>query len=262
MGLYIIYTLIIPRFMTLAWTAPLNFRFTYPNTYSITSLRCLRGISYFTCPDLSSWSSLSNIVLLKSSPFQRMSTPFFQGPQLTSFILWYHACNLSASCTATIWGWTPRLPVLLQTTIISLMDYCNNLTDLLALPYVCLFTIFSQCSIPLLKNNNNNKWSHQYPIIANISVTGKPKSLARPARPLMIWSPRLLWSHILLCPKSALFTPSWHMGLFIAPGTCQPARSHPRTFVLIILLPASLFPQWFEWLNPLSPSGVFLNATN
>lgn len=44
MALYITYMLIIPKFITLAWTSPLNLRFTHPNTYSVTSLRHLIGI--------------------------------------------------------------------------------------------------------------------------------------------------------------------------------------------------------------------------
>lgn len=107
-----------------------------------------------------------------------MSTPVFQGPQLKSFILRHHALKLSASCTATTWAWTTRLPVSLQTTIISRMDYCNNLMDLLALPYLCLFTIFSQCNSPRDPvKKKKKKRSHEYPVIASVSVMGKPKSL-------------------------------------------------------------------------------------
>lgn len=164
-------------------------------------------------------SSLSNLQLLKSSPFYYLSTPSFQEPRLKSSFLLYHTSLLLAYHAGTTWVQTTRLPVSLQITIISCVDYFNSLiTGLLALIFASLQTFLNEAAkMTLLKQMIPSKPSNIIPF----QWQGKTTILKTAYRALMMWPFLPLWYHIFLCPQSMLFTSFQHTGLLIVPGTSQ-----------------------------------------
>lgn len=76
LALNIVHTLMIPKFISRAQTAPLNSRLIYPAAYLTTPFKGLTHISHLSCLKLNIWSSLLNLFLPQSSFPLRKQKPY------------------------------------------------------------------------------------------------------------------------------------------------------------------------------------------
>ena len=89
LALNIVYTLMIPKFISRAQTAPLNSRFIYPAAYLTAPFKGLTHISHLSCLKPNIWSSLLNFSSHSHLPLLRKQKPY---PPSCS---WSEICELS-----------------------------------------------------------------------------------------------------------------------------------------------------------------------